>query len=183
MCRFRSGRLLAVVFSFLPGFLCAQKIDSMMRVYAESFPQEKIYVQFDKNIYTPGETIWYKAYLLSGIDPSPISKNFYAEFSDGSGVIIQKRTAPVVEASAAGSFDIPTGFKGNHFHFRAYTSWMLNFDTTFLFEKDIRIVTKGADSSGHSSYEAEEILQFFPEGGDVIAGLENNIAFKATDQY
>jgi len=183
MGRFRSGMVLVAAFFIFPASLCAQKIDSMMRVYAESFPQEKIYVQFDKNIYTPGETIWYKAYLLSGIDPSPISKNFYAEFSDGAGAIIQKRTAPVVEASAAGSFDVPAGFKGDHYHFRAYTSWMMNFDTAFLFEKDIRIVTRSADSSAHAPYDAEEHLQFFPEGGDVIAGLENNIAFKATDQY
>lgn len=183
MVLLRSGKVLAAVFIFLPFFLSAQKIDSMMRVYAENFPQEKIYVQFDKNIYMPGETIWYKAYLQSGIDPSYISKNFYTELSDASGLIVQKKTAPVVEASAAGSFDIPAGFKGNHFHFRAYTSWMLNFDTAFLFEKDIRIVSRDPDSIGHSSYEADEYLQFFPEGGDVIAGLENNIAFKATDQY
>jgi hypothetical protein len=183
MCRFRLGVVIAAVFFLLPIFLCAQKIDSMMRVYADQFPQEKIYVQFDKNIYTPGETIWYKAYLFTGSDPSLISKNFYAELSDATGLIVQKKTAAVVEASAAGSFDIPTGFKGNHFHFRAYTSWMLNFDTAFLFEKDIRIVTKDPDSAGHSSYDAEEYLQFFPEGGDVVAGLENNIAFKATDQY
>ncbi|MFI5154607.1 MAG: hypothetical protein ACHQEM_00385 [Chitinophagales bacterium] len=160
----------------------AQKIDSMMAVYAERFPQEKIYVQFDKNVYTPGETIWYKAYLLAGTEPSRISRNFYTELSDGRGNIVQRKTAPVNESASAGSFDIPAGFKGNHFHFRAYTSWMMNFDTAFLFERDIRIIQATKDSSIVPD-DGDDILQFFPEGGDIIAGLENTIAFKGTDRY
>jgi hypothetical protein len=119
----------------------------MMAVYAERFPQEKIYVQFDKNVYTPGETIWYKAYLLSGTEPSKISRNFFGELSDGRGAIVQRKTAPINESASAGSFDIPVSFKGSHLHFRAYTSWMLNFDTAFLFETDLHIIQPSKDSA------------------------------------
>jgi hypothetical protein len=168
---------------FLPSFLAAQKIDSMMNVYANSFPQEKIYVQFDKNLYNPGETIWFKAYVFSGNLPSALSKNFYAELSDGSGNILQRKIEPLYESSAAGSYDIPQDIKANHLHFRAYTVWMMNFDTSFLFEKDIRLINKTADSTRKTIVAQSRYLQFFPEGGNIIAGLENNIAFKATDQF
>ncbi|HMH33213.1 MAG TPA: hypothetical protein VK543_09305 [Puia sp.] len=182
MNRFYS-RTLAVLSVFLvPVLLHAQKIDSMMKVYADNFPQEKIYVQFDKNLYTPGQTVWFKAYIFSGAEPSQISKNFYAELSDDNGNVVQRRSAPVFESAASGSFDIPASFKSNHYHFRAYTSWMLNFDTAFLFEKDIRVIHPLIDS-GIAAPATEEFLRFFPEGGEVVAGLENNIAFKATDQY
>ena len=174
--------LLLVCFICSSLFIHAQKIDSMMAIYAERYPQEKIYVQFDKNVYSPGETIWYKAYLLAGTDPSGISTNFYAELSDGNGVITQRKTAPISESASSGNFDIPANFKGNHFHFRAYTNWMLNFDTAFLFERDIKIIQPSRDSTATVDNRAD-ILQFFPEGGDIIAGLENNIAFKATDRY
>jgi hypothetical protein len=163
-------------------FVNAQKIDSMMAIYADRYPQEKVYVQFDKNVYSPGETIWFKAYLLTGTDPTNISTNFYTELSDGKGTIVQRRTAPISESASSGYFDIPANFKGNHFHFRAYTNWMLNFDTAFLYERDIKIIQPARDSLETQDSRAD-ILQFFPEGGDLIAGLENNIAFKATDRY
>jgi len=189
-----------VVFPFLfflfPILLPAQKIDSMMRVYADNYPQEKIYVQFDKNVYNPGETIWFKAYVFSGIDPSPISRNFYAELSDGEGKILQRKTAPIYESTAACSFDIPVATKTNHLHLRAYSNWMLNFDTAFFFEKDIRLSNLSPDSSIHlvqastphdssnmSQVQSHSFFQFFPEGGDIVAGVENNIAFKATDRF
>jgi len=154
-----------------------------MNVYANDFPQEKVHVHFDKNLYNPGETIWFKAYLFSGNLPSSLSKNFYTELSDGNGNIIEKKVAPLYEATASGSYDIPKDIKSNHLHFRAYTVWMMNFDTSFMYEKDIRIINKNADSSQKTSVTETRFLQFFPEGGDIIGGLENNIAFKATDQY
>ncbi len=171
----------ALVFLF-PVFLHAQKIDSMMRVYAERFPQEKVYVHFDKSVYNPGETIWFKAYLFSGVEPSRISRNFYAELSDAEGNILQRIIAPLFESTAASAFTIPAGLKNNILHFRAYTSWMLNFDTAFLYEKDIHILHETRDSSAINESN-EQLLQFFPEGGDLVAGVENNIAFKATDKY
>ncbi|HEV3252589.1 MAG TPA: hypothetical protein VGZ71_16630, partial [Puia sp.] len=166
----------------IPVFSYAQKIDSMMRVYAERYPQEKVHVHFDKSVYNPGETIWFKAYLFSGIEPSMISRNFYAELSDAEGNILQRKIAPLFESTAASWFQIPPGLKNNILHFRAYTSWMLNFDTAFIYEKDIHILHESRDSS-QIIESGEELLHFFPEGGDLVAGLENNIAFKATDTY
>ncbi|HTQ27635.1 MAG TPA: hypothetical protein VMI35_05885 [Puia sp.] len=165
----------------LPGVPYAQKIDSMMNVYADRYPQEKLYVQFDKNVYNPGETIWFKAYLFTGADPSTISKNFYAELSDGSGNLLQRKISPLLESSAAGNFDIPAGIKTSHLHVRAYTTWMLNFDTAFIYEKNIPLAIVSEDTV-KTNKASESHFQFFPEGGEVIAGLENTIAFKATDQ-
>jgi hypothetical protein len=173
-------RWLFVVF-FIPLLAPAQKIDSMMSVYAEKLPQEKAYLQFDKQVYNPGETIWYKAYVFTGFDPSPYSRNFYTELYDASGTLIQRKTSPLTESTSAGSFEIPENFKGSRVHVRAYTTWMLNFDTTFVFGKDLRIAGMPKDSAGTNIVERN--LLFFPEGGDLVAGIENNVAFKATDAY
>src|ERR1700712_750991 len=80
--------------------LSAQKIDSMMNLYRDNFPQEKIHVHFDKNYYNPGETIWFKAYILSGAALSDISKNFYAELIDEKGMVMQRIVAPILGSSA-----------------------------------------------------------------------------------
>src|SRR5690349_10437087 len=85
----------------LPGN--AQKIDSMMNVYRDNFPQEKIHVHFDKSYYNPGETIWFKAYVMTGITLSEISKNFYAELINNKGEVIQRIVAPILYSSATAS--------------------------------------------------------------------------------
>ncbi|HXB42727.1 MAG TPA: hypothetical protein VNV85_01655 [Puia sp.] len=154
----------------------------MMNVYADNYPQEKIYVHFDKNMYNSGETIWFKAYIYSGAYPSSVSKNFYAEISDANGNVLQRKVSPLFESTAAGSFDLPKDLKGRHIHFRAYSAWMLNFDTAFIYEKDIRLANAITDSPS-SNLQAERHLQFFPEGGDIISGVDNNIGFKATGPF
>ena len=176
--------LLLVLLSFLvPVLLHAQKVDSMMNVYAERFPQEKVYVHFDKNLYQSGETIWFKAYIFSGADPSLYSKNFYAELSDPSGAVLQRKVYPISESSTAGNFDLPKDLKSRHLHFRGYTTWMTNFDTAFYFEKDIRIYDKKDSVITVTVVPRETRLQFFPEGGDLVSGVEGMVAFKANDQF
>jgi len=167
-----------------PVLLKAQKVDSMMNVYANNYPQEKIYVQFDKQLYSAGETIWFKGYLFTGADPSLLSKNFYAELSDPSGAILQRKVYPISESSTAGNFDLPAKLTARHLHFRAYTTWMTNFDTAFYFEKDIKIYDNKLDSSGTVTLIPRQTkVQFFPEGGDMVAGVESMVAFKAEDQF
>ncbi len=167
---------------FSPLFSSGQMIDSMMKVYAEKYPQEKLYLQFDKKAYNPGDRIWYKAYLFSGFDPSPLSKNFYAEIYDANGNLLLRNTAPIYKSTAWGSFDIPVSFSGTRIHIRAYTGWMLNFDTSFVFTRDLRIIGTTDDSAGRTEQPVIN-LHFFPEGGEMIAGVENTIAFKAEDVY
>jgi hypothetical protein len=159
-----------------------QMIDSMMKVYAEEYPQEKLYLQLDKNVYNPGEAIWFKAYIFSGTEPSSVSRNFYAELSDAQGNIMQHFTAPLYESTASGFFAVPAGYQSNHLHLRAYTEWMLNFDSTFYFERDILVSNATRDSAIERANETR-YLQFLPEGGELIAGVENNIAFTATDGF
>ena len=192
--------LLLIITGVKAGY--AQQLDSMVNLYGDKYPQEKIYVQFDKPAYNTGETIWFKSYVFAGIIPSPVSKNFYAELLDPSGKVIQQKLLPVYEASSAGSFDLPLNLPYSTIIFRAYTTWMLNFDTTFLFSKTIRILNKTAASTADASPAAKGTgakptttgagaaniattvnLRFFPEGGDLITGLESQVAVKVTDGY
>jgi len=174
--------VLFAVLYFSPILSSGQIIDSMMRVYAEKYPQEKIYVKFDKKAYNPGERIWYKAFVFSGFDPSAYSKNFYAEVYDANGSLILRNISPITNSTSSGSFDLPGNFSGTRIRVRAYTAWMLNFDTNFVFVKDIRIIGSSQDSVQHIDQPALS-LHFFPEGGDMVAGIENNIAFKASDTF
>jgi hypothetical protein len=171
------------IVSFTPRLAHAQQIDSMINVYGEKFPQEKVHVHFDKSLYNPGETIWFKAYLFSGLLPSPISRNFYTELIDPTtGKMLQRKVTPIFEGTTAGSFDLPLTLTNASVIFRAYTTWMLNFDTAFVFSKNIRIVNKNTVADKKPA-ENKTVLKFFPEGGDMIAELSNPVAFKAVDAF
>lgn len=159
----------------------AQIIDSMMNIYRDSFPQEKIYVQFDKSYYTAGDKVWFKTYIMNGPFQSEISRTVYAELINDNGNIVQRATIPVLSSSAASNFDIPLSYTGRSLHFRAYTKWMLNFDTGFLYEKNLPLIS--AATTANRTNANTTSLQFFPEGGDLVGALESRVAFKANDNY
>ncbi len=163
---------------FIPVGLSAQIIENNINLYGINFPQEKIHIHFDKETYLPGETIWFKAYLFEEDIPSARSTNFYAALYDENGKLIQQQLCPVFSAAADGHFDIPDSLQSKQLICRAYTTWMLNFDTTFLFTKAIRLINNDAKADNSKQLKTTS-LQFFPEGGDIIEGTRNTIAFKA----
>ncbi len=170
------------VFLFLSLSLIAQNIDSTIARYATEYGQERTYLQYDKSAYAPGETVWFKAYLMVGVAPADDSKTLYTDWTDDKGNLLLHNVAPVVDATSNGQFDIPAGYTGQFIHVKAYTKWMLNFDSSFLYEKDIRIITKKTNVPA-VKIPVVPTLQFFPEGGDAIIGIANKIAFKVTDQW
>ncbi|WP_147203466.1 hypothetical protein [Segetibacter aerophilus] len=176
--------LLLSIFLFI-SFLSihAQVIDSMIKVYSEQVPDEKAYVHFDKDLYRAGETIWFKAYLFSGFSLSSTSKNFYAELVNDKGNIVQRKVYPIAESSSSGSFDLPDSMPAGNMVFRGYTVWMYNFDTAFIFQKNIVVTDKaGLTEKKKSEVVKTYSIQFFPEGGNLVNNLQSVVAFKANDE-
>jgi hypothetical protein len=177
-------RLTATVLSvFILQYCTAQQIDSMMSIYDEQFPHEKIHIHFDKAAYNQEETIWYKVYLLSGSDLSGISKNIYVEWYDTTGKIIKQTVAPVYQASAKGAFELPTGYSGNFIHVKAFTRWMLNDDPAFSYERDIPVNTGAVPPVAKTPVPFQTRVELFPEGGFIVRGIPSRVAFKASNQF
>lgn len=178
----KQGILPVILFILSAATLSAQNIDSTIEKYADKYGQERIYLQYDKSTYVPGETIWFKAYLMKGFYPAIESKNFYADWTDDKGNLLFRTISPIIDGTTNGQFDIPNNYKGKFVHVKAYTKWMLNFDSAFLYDKDIIILgQKGATASIQTAVIPS--IQFFPEGGDAVEGVSNRIAFKANDQW
>ena len=160
----------------------AQVIDSVLNIYEEQFPHEKVHIHFDRTIYNKGETIFYKLYILSGLEWTNLSKNVYVVWYDNNGNSIKQTVAPLFQSSAKGSFEVPTNYKGDFIKVKAYTRWMLNDDSVFLYEKDIAI--NDASTSKKTNIAAQKTrVDVFPEGGELVNGLASKVAFKATNGY
>ena len=173
---------ITILLSFALSFNClqAQTIDSLLDILDTKYVQEKIYMQMDKAYYNAGETIWFKAYLTADNLSSPISKTLYAELMDEKGMILQQKMMPIIQSGASSNFDLPDSVNYNKLYIRAYTTWMLNFDSSLLYLKPIQIIPNKLVVKKAPTPVAYS-LQFFPEGGDLINDISSRVAFKATD--
>ncbi|WP_121356586.1 hypothetical protein [Flavisolibacter nicotianae] len=160
----------------------SQALDSLVDLQHKADPQEKVYVQFDKSYYNPGETIWYKAYFFTGNEPADVSRNFYAELIDFQGNVLQQKVAPIRFSGAAGSFDLDSNFRKAAIYFRGYTISELNSDTAFLFTKALRVLSPKAAATNTPLSQTKPVLRFLPEGGDLTNGLPTVVAFIAASQ-
>ncbi|TRZ82374.1 MAG: hypothetical protein D4R91_04360 [Sediminibacterium sp.] len=133
-------------------------------------------------MYNTGETIFYKLYVLSGLEWPSTSRNVYVSWYDNNGNYIKQTVAPLFQSSAKGSFEIPANYKGNFLRIKAYTRWMLNDDSVFLYEKYISINNILTSKIKNISTPKTRV-DVFPEGGTFVEGLISKIAFKATNNF
>lgn len=103
--------------------------------------KEKIYVQTDHVFYKPGETVYFKLYLVNAQDqrPSNVSNIAYVEVITPSGTQLAKYNYRVENGYLEGSFDFPEQAAGGVYKIKAYTSWMRNEKETAWFTKEITL--------------------------------------------
>ncbi len=148
---------------------------------------EKVFLHLDKPFYAAGETIWLSANLVNLATHRPAFKSsvLYIDLISPGGDILLHKRLHLVNAHAAGHFDIPEDQPTGPYRIRAYTEWMKNYDPDFFFDRKLNIynATEVLDNryiSANETFEYEVI--FFPEGGDLIYGIASQMAFKAVDQ-
>ncbi len=168
-------------------FLQAQAVPDKIVAALDTFsfiePQEKVYIQTDRNSYLAGEAIWLKAYCIFNEKPTILSKIVYVELVNEDGKLVEKRMLKLVDGSANGVIDTKSIHASGNYTLRAYTLWMLNFPD-FIFERKIAIINSlTPKGSVKKNVELQEIsFTIFPEGGNLISTIKNNIAFKTIDQ-
>jgi TonB-dependent SusC/RagA subfamily outer membrane receptor len=164
----------------------------------KSFPQEKIYLQLDKPYYSAGERIWFRAFMIHSAIHTPIalSRYIYVELMNAHDeVIVRKKIRPSEEGLMFGQIDLSTELSEGWYSIRAYTNFMRNIAEDFFFRRKVYIgnglkgltgisvdekTTSNMSGSGISTKEkAPYDVQFFPEGGHLIAGNMQIIGFKA----
>ena len=144
-------------------------------------PVEKVFLHTDKEICASGETLWYTGYTVLGQ---------YHHFSLGSRVlhvdligpkneIVLAQTHEILNGKAIGSIDLPNSLPPGNYQLRSYTNWMRNFDQDFFFTKTIKILNENITPITAIPKEDKIDLQFFPEGGYLVANLVGQVAFKA----
>lgn len=153
--------------------------------YEKEVLHEKIFVHTDQSFYITGQTIWFKAYVTDGINHRPVdlSKVAYMELIDKNQAVLQTKIA-LKNGSGSGSLFVPATLRSGNYTLRAYTRWMRNFGHSFYFSKTITVLNpfKPLEKSDVTSETPLFDVQFFPEGGNLVNGIESKVAFRAVNR-
>lgn len=170
-------------------------------IQLQNYPEEKIYIQTDKPYYSAGDTIWFKAYLLHAALHKNMhySRYIYVELiNQQNHVVLREKVRPENEMYYC-QMGLPSELPAGYYTLRAYTNYMRNLHEDYFFRKDFYIgnmIHQAEDytrdqyallsgPAGNSySYtendgEADYDVQFFPEGGRLMAGTMQVVGFKS----
>jgi hypothetical protein len=166
-------------------------------------PQEKVYLHTDNSEYFLGETVWFKAYVVTSElnKPTYVSKVLYVELLSPEGAVLTTKKYEIVNGQCHGEIYLDTRSFYSGFHeLRAYTRYMTNFDRESVFS---RVLPVYSFPEKEGDYQTRKItgsrilreklrekkperkaidIAFFPEGGHLVQGLKSQLAFKATDK-
>jgi len=154
--------------------------------YRTSFPQEKLFLHIDQELYLTGETLWFKAYYVDGSlhHPMDISKVAYVEVLDGDNRPVLQAKIALKDGVGTGALFLPASMNSGNYHLRAYTQWMKNFSPDQFFHKKIAIVNAFKKLEAANARPVNGFtVQFFPEGGHLVNGLKSKVAFQALNNY
>lgn len=177
-------------------------------LFSESYPQEKVYLHFDNTGYFKGETIWFKGYVVKADTgkPTDLSRVLYVELVAPTGDVIETRKLPIEHGEAYGDIKLDSVYTTGFYEVRAYTRYMTNWGNTGIFSRvfpvfkhpktegdyskmlideygyrnrlpDIRV----ADIDSTKISDRRIVVNFYPEGGDLVKGLKSRVAFVVSD--
>ena len=193
---------LAILIALVSATTAQSKLDSTafraMQV-GRVMQQERVFLHFDNSAYYLGETMWFKAYVSFGEDnrPSTLSKVLYVELVAPEGYVVETKKYKIGDdGSCHGEFELNPLLLSGYYEVRAYTRYMLNWDKSAIFSRVFAVFDKvnadnwdfknmldrrrGFNRNGEwiSAELPEASLTFFPEGGNLVAGLESRVAYE-----
>jgi hypothetical protein len=152
--------------------------------YRKQALQEKVFLRTDRATYLTGELMWFKVYCVDGFSNKPldISKVVYVEMLSDDNEPVLQRKIEMHDGIGSGSMFVPASLNVGNYKIRAYTNWMKNFSPDFYFHTTVSIVNTFVKPVVPVKTAPVYDAQFFPEGGDLVAGIRSRVAYRVTDK-
>ena len=168
--------------------------------FSKNYPQEKAYLHLDNSSYFLGETIWFKAYVTRADrnSLSNLSKVLYVELINPEGYVLDTKKLKIENGQCNGSFNLAVTNYAGFFEIRAYTRYMLNFSDQNYFTRVLPVYDEPDNEGDYKTTISERpnsqripvnrpdikkknslSINFYPEGGSLVTGLNTRVAFKA----
>lgn len=141
--------------------------------YNKLFPHSKLYLDFDQPSYAPGDTAFFRAYLLN--EDLSITKGrqvVHLVLVDVDGNEVLRNAISVDNGITECQFIVDKEISSGRYLLVAYTNWMKNFP------KDLYFTTPFTVSGEYifaASPDGEVIVDLFAEGGTLVAGAASRV--------
>ena len=174
-------RILLLLLALHTTALFGQRAQKALDTLHKKYPQEKVVLDFSKPEYAAGETILFKAYVLTGYELSKLSTNLYTELYDKHKKLLSKQIVPLFNGAGAGSFALPASMTEDVYYIRAYTHWMLNFSERFQYITPVLVynpfsVTRLQPKA--AAWTAKAVV----EGGQMIVDVPARVAVRISSE-
>ena len=96
--------------------------------YTDKLPEDRVYLQFDKPFYTPGETMWFSAFVRDGqsMKKSGQSDIVHVDLISPKGTTERSISLIAKNGVAQGDFSLSAEALGGIYKVKAYTNWQKN---------------------------------------------------------
>ena len=157
-------------------------ISNSFAAYYSQGTHEKVYVHTDREVYSAGDTLWFKAYVTEGLTDLPLSDSrfVYVELrgpgawhKDNAKVYERIKARKHLDADSTERFsiydnriEIPESATPGIYTLHGYTQWMYNHPTDYMFTKRIEI------RHPDENYAVEKVKYTRLDNGQIAADIQ-----------
>ncbi len=100
-----------------------QAIEDKLSAYRNVQGEEKVYLQLDRTMYDPGESVWFAAYVRdANSHQAAESQIVYVQLLDARGSELKKVSLICTDGVASGDFQLEPAWAGGTYKIKAYTA-------------------------------------------------------------
>lgn len=115
-----------------------------LKTQRELFPQEKVYVMTDRELYATGDTIWFRGWIVDGetLTEKQLSRYLYVELRDPAGNLQQRvRVLLNKDNVYEGYLPLDINLPSNGYTLVAYTYYMAGTNEKYFFKKQLDVLS------------------------------------------
>lgn len=159
-------------------------ISDRYQEYFQASEDEAIFLHLNKTSYLAGEEIWFKSYIFNkrNEEISEVSTNLYVGLYDEDGKQVSKKLFRLRSGLTNGNLALDKEIKSGTYYVKAATQQMVDEKSTEIFIEEITVYGLNIPPQNRPKNDIKYDIQFLPEGGHLVKGVENTIAFKAISQ-
>lgn len=124
-------------------------IENLFLEQISNYPQEKIHVQTDRNMYMAGEVIWFRVHLVDALllKQANASRYVYVELINPLENIVQRvKLIPDSTGCFYGHIQLNEALEEGNYSLRAYTRYMQNQGEDYFFCKSLHVTNPMAET-------------------------------------
>ena len=164
-----------------------------LNAHTESQLEASVYLRTIKDIYESMEDLWFKAYLLDAqfITPFHLDKALYVTLvKKNTDSVVWEEKYPIKDGMVDGHIYLDNSLPEGDYILSAYSAHSFYRERPFYALRTIKLIRQTssllkkniADTSINAHQQQKLQFSILPEGGQIVSGVKNRIAFKAVGE-